>query len=80
MHETVSISAKFVDYKSGKSKKGTDYHILTLSDGLRSASSFLKEPIDTHGCVEGDDVTVEFTVGIDYNNRWDVQVVSLERA
>jgi len=77
MSDTLTLVAKFVSYKSGENKKGNSYHILTLSNGIRSAASFLEKPLDVDGLKEGDEVEVELTATINYNNQWDIKPVSL---
>jgi len=71
-----TMDLKFVDYKQGE-KDGRKYYLLTLSNGIRSATTFPKTPIDASSLKEGDDVRVTFNIEIDYNNRFVAQPVDI---
>jgi len=80
MPEAIKIRAIFVQAHSGTSKAGKPFHMLTLSNGIRSATSFLDAPINVEGLKEGDEVDVTITADINSRNEWDVKPVEIARA
>ena len=75
---TIAKKMLFVSYFAGTSKKGNEIKILTLSDGLRSATVFVdKNFVIDSEIEEGDEVNVEMEVGISNRNELDVQIKSI---
>jgi len=71
---------KFVSYYAGKSEAGRPFYTITLSDGTRSASVFLQEPIQADDLKEGDAVICHFSVSINRKNQFEVEFKGLEKA
>jgi len=78
MQEKIVIKAIFVSSFSGE-KNGKKYNVLSLSNGLRTATAFLDEPIETEGLKEGDEVEVEMTATINFKNSWDIKPIRIEK-
>lgn len=71
------INAVYMGAVSGE-KNGRKYNLLQLSDGRRTATSFLNEALDTTGLKEGDEVEVTFTLEIGNRNEWTIVPVKIE--
>jgi len=71
----------FVSFFDGTSKKGNPVKVLTLSDGLRSVSSFMPPKYEhDEELVEGDEVDVEIEVGINFRSEFDVTITAVTPA
>jgi len=78
--QRITSELVFVSYREGTKKDGTKYYMLSLSDGMRTATSFLNGPLEnTENLKEGDQVEVTFTVAVSYVNKWDIRPISINK-
>lgn len=69
----------FVDAIAGE-KNGRKYSLVSLSDGLRTATTNNPNSIDTSHLTEGDEVKATFDVAINFRNEFQTTLVALDKA
>jgi len=74
----IKFNARFVDYYAGTSKADKPFYVVTISDGLRSASCFMDAPLSIKSIEEGDEVEVTAELQFTKQNSISVRVTSVD--